>query len=118
MALVMPTRFISFAGAEGVSVDCAPGRVRRRQAAMASFHVKPSRGPDPLDSVHRRRSVDGSPERRSAMRTLVALAASVFLSTGALACEIDAGTWQLDHILAMTFGWWDILVAGKKPFEG
>lgn len=30
---------------------------------------------------------------------------------------IDSGTWQLDHILAVTFGWWDILVAGKTPLE-
>ena len=29
--------------------------------------------------------------------------------------SIDSGTWQLDHVLAMTFDWWDILVAGKKP---
>lgn len=32
--------------------------------------------------------------------------------------SIDSGTWQLDHVLAMTFGWWDILVAGKTPLEG
>jgi hypothetical protein len=31
---------------------------------------------------------------------------------------IDSGTWQLDHILAVTFHWWDILLAGKVPFEG
>jgi hypothetical protein len=28
---------------------------------------------------------------------------------------IDTGTWQLDHVLAMTFGWWDLIVAGKQP---
>lgn len=32
--------------------------------------------------------------------------------------SIDSGTWQLDHILAMTFGWWDILVGGKTPLDG
>jgi hypothetical protein len=32
--------------------------------------------------------------------------------------SIDSGTWQLDHVLAMTFGWWDILIGGKQPFEG
>jgi hypothetical protein len=32
--------------------------------------------------------------------------------------SIDSGTWQLDHIMAMTFGWWDILVAGRTPVEG
>jgi hypothetical protein len=32
--------------------------------------------------------------------------------------SIDAGTWQLDHVLAVTFGWWDILVAGKTPLDG
>jgi hypothetical protein len=30
---------------------------------------------------------------------------------------IDSGTWQLDHVLAMTFGWWDIIVGGKRPLE-
>ncbi len=25
-------------------------------------------------------------------------------------------TRELDHLLAMCFGWWDVLVAGKKPF--
>ena len=32
--------------------------------------------------------------------------------------SIDCGTWQLDHILAMTFGWWDIFVAGRTPLDG
>jgi len=31
--------------------------------------------------------------------------------------SIDSGTWQLDHILAVTFHWWDILLSGKVPFE-
>jgi hypothetical protein len=31
--------------------------------------------------------------------------------------SIDSGTWQLDHILAMTFGWWDLLVTGRTPVE-
>lgn len=30
---------------------------------------------------------------------------------------IDVGTWQLDHVLAMTFGFWELLVAGKRPLE-
>lgn len=29
--------------------------------------------------------------------------------------SIDSGTWQLDHILALTFGWWDVILAGKAP---
>jgi hypothetical protein len=29
--------------------------------------------------------------------------------------SIDSGTWQLDHVLALTFRWWDVLVAGKDP---
>jgi hypothetical protein len=29
--------------------------------------------------------------------------------------ELNSGTWQLDHLLAVTFGWWDLLVAGKRP---
>lgn len=32
--------------------------------------------------------------------------------------SIDSGTWQLDHALAMAFGWWDILVANRTPLEG
>ena len=32
--------------------------------------------------------------------------------------SIDSGTWQLDHIIAMAFDWWDVLLAGRKPFEG
>lgn len=32
--------------------------------------------------------------------------------------SIDSGTWQLDHALALAFGWWDILTAGRTPLEG
>ncbi|HVW30182.1 MAG TPA: PD-(D/E)XK nuclease superfamily protein [Polyangiaceae bacterium] len=32
--------------------------------------------------------------------------------------SIDSGTWQLDHILAMAFGWWDVIVAGRTPLDG
>ena len=32
--------------------------------------------------------------------------------------SIDSGTWQLDHVLAMAFGWWDVIVAGKTPVDG
>ena len=32
--------------------------------------------------------------------------------------SIDSGTWQLDHILAMAFGWWDVVVGGKTPVDG
>lgn len=28
---------------------------------------------------------------------------------------IDSGTWQLDHALAQTFRWWDIVLAGRTP---
>jgi hypothetical protein len=31
--------------------------------------------------------------------------------------SINAGTWQFDHVLAMTFGWWDIVVAGREPVQ-
>ena len=31
--------------------------------------------------------------------------------------ELNSGTWQLDHILAVTFGWWDILVDDKLPLR-
>ena len=29
--------------------------------------------------------------------------------------SIDSGTWQLDHALALAFGWWDLIVGGKQP---
>ncbi|HEY6726649.1 MAG TPA: PD-(D/E)XK nuclease superfamily protein [Polyangiaceae bacterium] len=29
--------------------------------------------------------------------------------------EIDSGTWQLDHIVAMAFDFWDILIQGRAP---
>jgi hypothetical protein len=36
--------------------------------------------------------------------------------TGRRAGEsIDSGTWQLDHILAITFRWWDIVLTGRTP---
>ena len=28
---------------------------------------------------------------------------------------IDSGTWQLDHLLAMHFEWWDVLIGTRKP---
>ncbi len=28
---------------------------------------------------------------------------------------IHEGTWQLDHVLAQTFGWWDVILGEKKP---
>ncbi len=28
---------------------------------------------------------------------------------------IDSGTWQLDHAIALAFGWWDLIVAGRSP---
>lgn len=28
---------------------------------------------------------------------------------------IHEGTWQLDHVLAQTFGWWDVILADKQP---
>jgi hypothetical protein len=31
--------------------------------------------------------------------------------------ELNSGTWQLGHILAVTFGWWDILVDDKLPLR-
>ena len=29
--------------------------------------------------------------------------------------ESTADTWELDHLLAVHFGWWDVLVGRKKP---
>ncbi|HMR75119.1 MAG TPA: hypothetical protein PKD61_08405 [Polyangiaceae bacterium] len=29
--------------------------------------------------------------------------------------SIDSGTWQLDHVLALTFKWWDVLLSGRTP---
>lgn len=31
--------------------------------------------------------------------------------------SIDSGTWQLDHVLALHFGWWDVILAGKSPLS-
>ena len=28
---------------------------------------------------------------------------------------MDTGTWQLDHVLAQTFGWWDVILGSKLP---
>jgi len=28
---------------------------------------------------------------------------------------IDSGTWQLDHVLAQTFRWWDLVLHGRTP---
>lgn len=27
--------------------------------------------------------------------------------------SIDSGTWQLDHALALAFGWWDVILSGR-----
>lgn len=29
--------------------------------------------------------------------------------------SLDSGTWQLDHVLAATFGWWDVVLSGRSP---
>ena len=29
--------------------------------------------------------------------------------------ESTVDTWELDHLLAVHFGWWDVLVGRKKP---
>lgn len=29
--------------------------------------------------------------------------------------SLGFGTWQLDHVLAVVFGWWDIVLSGKAP---
>ena len=31
--------------------------------------------------------------------------------------SVDAGTWQLDHVLAATFGWWDLVLDPKKRMK-
>jgi hypothetical protein len=28
---------------------------------------------------------------------------------------IDTGTWQLDHVIAQTFRWWDVVLSGRTP---
>ena len=30
---------------------------------------------------------------------------------------VDCGTWQLDHFLAMTLGWWDVLTGAKHALD-
>jgi hypothetical protein len=34
-----------------------------------------------------------------------------------LGASMDSGTWQLDHALAMRFGWWDVLIGNKSPVQ-
>jgi hypothetical protein len=29
--------------------------------------------------------------------------------------DASAETWELDHLLAAHFGWWDVVVGGKRP---
>lgn len=29
--------------------------------------------------------------------------------------ELDTGTWQLDHVIALCFGFWDVLTRGRQP---
>ena len=31
--------------------------------------------------------------------------------------SMNSGTWQLDHALAMRFGWWDVLIGNKTPVQ-
>jgi hypothetical protein len=31
--------------------------------------------------------------------------------------DLNSGTWQLDHLLAVTFHWWDLLVGDKRPLQ-
>jgi hypothetical protein len=37
------------------------------------------------------------------------------LRTAPRAGALDSGTWQLDHVLAQTFGLWDIVLQNKAP---
>jgi hypothetical protein len=30
---------------------------------------------------------------------------------------LNTGTWQLDHIFAVTFGWWDIVLGNRAPVK-
>jgi hypothetical protein len=30
---------------------------------------------------------------------------------------VHEGTWQLDHVLAQTFGWWDVVLGHKQPLS-
>ena len=31
--------------------------------------------------------------------------------------QSNADTRELDHLLAMHFGWWDVLVSGRRPVQ-
>ncbi|MCA9639400.1 MAG: hypothetical protein KC492_01870, partial [Myxococcales bacterium] len=31
--------------------------------------------------------------------------------------RIDSGTWQLDHVLAQTFRWWDIVLSERRLYQ-
>lgn len=30
---------------------------------------------------------------------------------------VHSGTWQLDHVVARTFGFWDVIIGGKAPLS-
>jgi len=40
---------------------------------------------------------------------------SDLLRAAARAGAIDSGTWQLDHVIAQSFGMWDIVLGNKTP---
>jgi hypothetical protein len=42
---------------------------------------------------------------------------SALLSISPRAGAIDSGTWQLDHVVAQAFGFWDIIIQNKPPLE-
>lgn len=31
--------------------------------------------------------------------------------------SLDSGTWQLDHVVAVTFQWWDVIVGERAPLS-
>jgi len=42
---------------------------------------------------------------------------AAYCSPGTGQAHSTADTRELDHLLAMHFGWWDVLVAGRRPVE-
>ena len=39
-------------------------------------------------------------------------------SRAGIGIAATASTSELDHIVAMTFQWWDLVIKARKPFEG